>query len=71
MNLTIEQYNDICDTHQEESWWYLFLNYGDPLFGEVPEYAKLFEGLEKALTAYIEYMTTQRKLLGEERELYL
>ena len=61
-NLTLKEYKRVCEVHQEESWWYLFLDFGSPI--DNPDYEKKFKAIQKALEAYVAYMEEQGNKLG-------
>lgn len=60
--LTKEEFEEIRDAHQNETWWYLFLNYGCPI--ENSEYEEKFNNVSKAVEEYTVYMSKQAEVLG-------
>lgn len=63
--LTKEQFITICDTHANESMWYLFLNYGCPVrpASAAPEYVEKYQAVSKALEEYVIFIRDQEKIL--------
>jgi len=61
-DLTVKEFETVREAHQEESWWYLFLNYGCPI--DNPFYEIQYNKMRDALEAYIAYMSEQQEKLG-------
>jgi hypothetical protein len=68
--LTEKEYEGICDTHENESLWYFFLNYGCPVRNN-SEYKEKYDAVAKALNEYISFLGEQKELLNSDRPLYL
>lgn len=62
--LSKKEFVEVCEAHQEETWWYLFLNYGAPI--DNPEFVKRFEAVRNALSEYAEFMNKEQKFLEHE-----
>ena len=66
--LSKEEFEDVQSLHINESWWYLFLNYGCPLPLN-KEYEEKFNAISKALVEYIDFVNQTSD--GSERQIYL
>jgi hypothetical protein len=68
--MTLDEFQEICEAHKEETMWYLFLNYGAPV--DDPEYVEKYNAVRKSLEEYIAFMHAQEKLvkpdMGEDED---
>ena len=66
--LSDKEFEEVKSAHENEPWWYLFLNYGCPISSN-KKYEEKFSAIAKALEEYIVFVNEAEN--GSKREIYL